>query len=330
VPAHPRKRAWILAGVTALLLLITWIDWISGYEFELFVFYFVPVGIAAWFLGRGWGLAFAVASGVGWYFADRMALHPYSNQLFVYWETLMRLVSYFTTALTLSAIRRGVQEREDLLHVVSHDLRGPLGAVMGQADLLRKRPGDGAWTEARAEAILRAAARMQAMIEELVDGARLDSGRLRLDVRPVDLREHVPGMLRRLEAQLEVERVEVSIPAVGPVTVRADPRRLERVLVNLLSNALKYAVGSRVRIEVMAEGEWVDVCVADDGPGIHPDDLPRLFRRFERGRGTEGKDGLGLGLYGARRIVEAHGGRIEVESAPGAGSRFRVRLPAAP
>jgi signal transduction histidine kinase len=137
-------------------------------------------------------------------------------------------------------------------------------------------------------------------------------------------------MLRRLEAQLEVERVEVSIPAVGPVTVRADPRRLERVLVNLLSNALKYAAGSRVRIEVVAEGEWVDVCVADDGPGIHPDDLPRLFRRFERGRGTEGKDGLGLGLYGARRIVEAHGGRIEVESAPGAGSRFRVRLPAAP
>jgi signal transduction histidine kinase len=327
---NPRRRAGILVGTTVLLLVIAWIDWISGYEFELFVFYFVPVGIAAWYLGRGWGLAFAVASAVAWYFADRLALHPYSNRLFVYWETLMRLLSYFATALTLSAIRRGLQDREDLLHVVSHDLRAPLGAVMGQAHLLRKHPEGGAFARDRAEAILRAAGRMQEMIEDLVDGARLEAGRLRLDLRPVDLRQHLPEVLRRVESSLEVGRVDLSIEGPDRVAVRADPRRLERVLVNLLSNALKYAPEGRVRIEVAVEVGWVEVCVVDQGPGIHPDDLPRLFRKFERGRGTEGRDGLGLGLYGARRLVEAHGGRIDVESTPGAGSRFRVRLPAAP
>src|SRR5512137_2328288 len=227
-------RAWTFAGTTVLLLLITWIDWISGYEFELFVFYFVPVGIAAWFLGRGWGLVFAVASAVGWYFADRLALHPYSNQLFVYWATLMRLLSYFTTALTLSAIRRGQQSRQDLLHVVSHDLRAPLGAVMGQAQLLRRHAAADTWAQARADAILRASGRMQDMIDDLVDGARMDAGRLRLELQDVDLREWLGELLRRMESSLDVDRVDVALPEAA-VAVRADPRRLERVLVNLLT-----------------------------------------------------------------------------------------------
>jgi signal transduction histidine kinase len=323
-----RMRPWLLAGIAGLLALIIWIDLVTGYEFELFVFYFVPVGLAAWFLGRAAGMGFALASAVGWYVADRLALHPYSNGLFLYWETFMRLLSYFTTALTLSAIRRGVQEREDLLHVVAHDMRAPLGAVTGQAQLLRRHPGADPWSVARADAILRASGRMVSMIEELVDGARLDAGRLRLDLERVELHAYLGELLARMEPSLEVERVDVPPPGPEPMVVRADPRRLERVLVNLLSNALKYAPGSRVRVELASAAGWVDISIVDGGPGIHPEDLPRLFHRFERGRGNGSRDGLGLGLYGARRLVEAHGGSIEVESRPGGGSRFRVRLPA--
>jgi signal transduction histidine kinase len=325
-----RMRPWTFAGIAALLALITWIDFATGYEFELFVFYFIPVGLAAWYGGRAAGLSFAVASAVGWYFADRLALHPYSNGLFIYWETFMRLVSYFTTALTLSAIRRGMQEREDLLNVVSHDLRAPLGAVMGQAQILRRRPEADPWTVARADAILRASSRMDAMIEDLVDGARLDAGRLRLDLEDVDLPAYLGELLARMGDSLDVARVDVALPGPDRVAVRADPRRLERVLVNLLSNALKYAPESRVRVEVASGAGWVDISIVDHGPGIHAEDLPRLFQRFHRGRGTGSTDGVGLGLYGARRLVEAHGGRIQAESTPGAGARFRVRLPAVP
>jgi signal transduction histidine kinase len=159
-----------------------------------------------------------------------------------------------------------------------------------------------------ADAILRAASRMDGTIEDLLDGARLESGRLRLELEKVEL-------------------VSVSMPESARITVRADPRRLERVLLNLISNALKYCPGGKVRLEVTTRVGWVAIAVADDGPGIHPEDLPHLFTRYYRGRGTPSREGLGLGLYGARALVEAHGGRIHVETSPGAGTRFRVELP---
>ncbi len=329
MPPAGRTRTWLYIGVAGLLAVITWIDYLTGYELGLFVFYFIPVGLAAWYGSRAAGLALAVASAACWYVADRLNLHPYSNALFIYWETFMRFVAYVTTALTLSNIRARMRERESLLHLVSHDLRAPLGAVVGQAQILRRSAGADSWTVARADAILRAASRMDAMIEDLVDAARLESGRLHLELEEVELAAYLCELLARMGASLDVERVDLAMPASERIAVRADPRRLERVLLNLLSNALKYSPEGRVRLEVASRGGWVAISVVDGGPGIRPEDLPHLFQRFYRGRGAPSRDGLGLGLYGARLLVEAHGGRIEVESAPGAETRFRVELPAA-
>jgi signal transduction histidine kinase len=110
--------------------------------------------------------------------------------------------------------------------------------------------------------------------------------------------------------------------------VRADPRRLERMLLNLISNALKYCPEGRVRLEVATRAGWVVLAVVDEGPGIHPDDIPHLFTRFYRGRAVPSPDGTGLGLYGARVLAEAHGGTLTVESVLGKGSTFRLELPA--
>jgi signal transduction histidine kinase len=328
MPTTRRTRAWLYVGCAVLLAGITWIDFLSGYELGLFVFYFVPVGLAAWFGSKAWGLAFALASGACWYLADRLALHPYSNALLIYWETFMRLVSYFTTALTLSSIRRQIRQREDILHVVSHDLRAPLAAVVGQAQILRRRAAQDAWTTARADAILRAASRMDAMVEDLVDAARFESGRLRLSLETVEVAPYLDELLGRMGASLDVERVRLCLPAGHRIVVRVDPRRLERVLVNLLSNALKYAPEGTVRLGAESRPGWVVLSVSDDGPGIDAADAGQLFSRYFRGRKAPSRDGVGLGLYGARLLVEAHGGRISVESAPGAGATFRVALPA--
>jgi signal transduction histidine kinase len=317
-------------GSAALLAAITWVDYATGYELGLFVFYFLPVGLAAWFGSRAAGLSFAVAAAACWYAADRLALHPYSNALFIYWETFMRLVSYFTTALTLSSIRRHVREREDLLHVVSHDLRAPLAAVVGQAQILRRRTPDDAWVTARADAILRAASRMDAMVEDLLDSARLEAGGLRLALERVDLEDFLDELLARLGASLEVERVTVTVPRAEGIALQVDPRRLERVIVNLLSNALKFCPDGAVRLAAERRDGWVVISVSDEGPGIDPADVPRLFTRYHQGRRAPSRDGIGLGLYGARLLVEAHGGRISMQSAPGRGSTFRVELPAAP
>jgi hypothetical protein len=109
--AHPR---FVVACTAGVLAFITWLDFITGYEFGFFIFYFIPVSMAAWLVGRRTGVAFALASGACWFLSDRLANHPYSNALFIYWETVMRLVSYLTTALTLARIRADNVERAQL------------------------------------------------------------------------------------------------------------------------------------------------------------------------------------------------------------------------
>jgi hypothetical protein len=106
--AHPR---FVVACTAGVLALITWLDYITGYDFGFFIFYFIPVSMAAWLVGRRAGVAFAIASGACWFLSDRLANHPYSNAFFIYWETAMRLVSYLTTALTLARIRADNVER---------------------------------------------------------------------------------------------------------------------------------------------------------------------------------------------------------------------------
>jgi hypothetical protein len=109
--AHPRG---VLAYTAGVLAFTTWLDYITGYDFGFFIFYFVPVSMAAWLVGRRAGVLFAVASGACWFLSDRLANHPYSNSFFIYWETAMRLISYLTTALTLARIRADTVEREGL------------------------------------------------------------------------------------------------------------------------------------------------------------------------------------------------------------------------
>jgi hypothetical protein len=109
--ARPRL---VLAASGALLALITWLDYATGYELGFFIFYFAPVSLAAWLLGRRLGVAFALASGACWFLSDRLAHHPYSNASFIYWETVMRLASYLTTALTLARIRADTVQRQRL------------------------------------------------------------------------------------------------------------------------------------------------------------------------------------------------------------------------
>lgn len=322
---------WAVTAAVVLLALITWIDYATGYELGLFILYFMPVALAAWYAGRRTGLAFAVVAAACWYFSDRLAGHRYSNAYLIYWETFMRLVSFLTIALTLASIREGARQREDLLHVVSHDLRLPLGALAGQAHILRKHGGDAAFTAARADAILRAARSMEGMIEDLLDGARWESHTLRLALEPVDLTAWLPLFLERMRGGFAVERIDLSLPD-RPAVVRADPMRLERVLLNLVANGLKYSPPEgRVRLAVTArEDGWVTLAVSDQGRGIAEDDRPHLFQPFYRGRRSSDAGGVGLGLFSARLLVTAHGGRLRAESEPGAGATFLVDLPASP
>ncbi|MGQ9682402.1 MAG: PAS domain S-box protein [Anaerolineae bacterium] len=223
------------------------------------------------------------------------------------------------------------EQREDLLRAVSHDLRNPLSAVLGTAQLVEHRLGRAGMERERQglQTIITAARRMDAMIQDLVDAARLESGQLQLSLAPLDLPRLAQGLLRRMAAAQDTSRIRIEAPEGMPPAL-ADPGRVERVLTNLLTNALKYSPpDTPVNVTFTSRANEIITSVSDRGPGIPPEAMPQLFQRYRRAPIANGREGLGLGLYISRQLVEAHGGRIWVESEVGVGSTFSFSLPVA-
>lgn len=224
--------------------------------------------------------------------------------------------------------------RDDFLATVSHELRTPLTLVRTSIGLLLDGDPDAAMRERLLRNAKQGTDRMQALVADLLDLARLRNLQVALNLRRVDLGALANGATALLAPLLaEKDQVlDVAVPAPAPV-VLGDYRRLERVLVNLLANAHKFAPrGARVSVVVVADDGGAIVSVSDTGPGIAPEAQARLWEQFYTGRTSSSSHdiGVGLGLPIARGIVEAHGGRIWVESVVGEGSTFRLALPAEP
>ncbi|HLV68644.1 MAG TPA: HAMP domain-containing sensor histidine kinase [Polyangiaceae bacterium] len=222
-----------------------------------------------------------------------------------------------------------VQQRRDQLTFlagVAHDLRNPLSALKLTVSSLERDPCPP--KPERFQRLDRQLDRLTRMVGDLLDATRIESGRLELRLQDVDIREAVRAMVDLYSPTTTTHRVVVKVPD-EPVIVRADALRLEQVVSNLLSNAIKYSPkGGLVSVSVCAAGAEAVVSISDQGVGIAPEEVPRVFEPFRRGSGTaESTPGAGLGLSIARRIIDAHGGHIDVESTVDVGSTFRVRLP---
>lgn len=228
----------------------------------------------------------------------------------------------------LKELAEAVRRREEFVHLVSHDLRGPLTVILTQTHVLRRMYPEADQRLLHAISVIeRGGKRLSGMITDLVESARIDSGQVELHKAKVSLPLLVTGLLEQLAAP-ERERIRLEVAGEVP-EVSADAARLERILANLITNALKYSPAeAEVRVRVEQKGSELVTSVSDRGEGIAPEDQPRLFSRFYRSSGAKEKaEGLGLGLYIARMLVEAHGGRIWVESKPGEGSTFSFSLP---
>jgi signal transduction histidine kinase len=230
-------------------------------------------------------------------------------------------------------IRVREQERDEYVHMISHDLRVPLTVIQGQAQLLQRvlgRAGLAAREGRSVEAIITSSQRMNAMIQDLVDRARMESGQLTLERTAVDLHAFLLELKDRLAGTLDVSRLVIDAPPDLP-RVFSDPNRLDRILMNLLTNSFKYSdPGTEIRVSLSRRERQVATTVSDIGPGISPEELPHLFERYRRTRtARETREGLGLGLYISRVLVDAMGGRIWVETEVGKGSCFCFTLPSA-
>ncbi len=227
-----------------------------------------------------------------------------------------------------------VRERDEFLSIASHELRTPITALQLQLQLLERAArrvagGVPRPIEEKLQSLHRQTRRLAFLVNELLDVSRMRLGRLELRYEDLDLAEvareaagHVEEDVSRAGSQLALD--------LAPAPGRFDRLRIEQVVGNLLANAGKFGEGKPVAMRVRPEGESVVLEVSDHGIGIAPEHQARVFERFQRAVPAQHFGGLGLGLYVARQIVEAHGGSIELTSSAGAGSTFTVRLPRAP
>ena len=244
-------------------------------------------------------------------------------------ELALRAAFALDNARLYSAAQAATRARDHALGVVSHDLRNPISAIgMTARALLAATPATEPERRELVENIVTSQELTQRMIRDLLDVASIEVGRLSVERRV----EPLAPILERAVALFRRESMDRGVelglePGLELPTISGDAERLVQVLSNLLSNALRFTErGGRVSVSAAADGDEVEIAVADTGHGIAPASMPLIFERYWTVRGTAPKGGTGLGLAIARGIVEAHGGRLWAESQPGHGSTFRFTL----
>ena len=227
-----------------------------------------------------------------------------------------------------------VAHRDDVLAMVSHDLRDLLGAIVSSSALVARTAavGEGGnMTRTGAERIQRYAGRMKRLIDDLMDVARIDAGKLSLRPMPGNLAPLIFEAVIGLRGAATSKDLSLDLPFCDePIPAMFDEDRVLQVLTNLISNAIKFTpAGGRIRVECAHSDNMAKISVTDTGPGIAPDLLEAIFERYRQGHNPE-RRGLGLGLYISRTLIEAQRGKIWAESTPGNGTTVTFTLPVAP
>lgn len=316
-----------------------------------FAFFFLAVLLSSWLGGPLAGSSAIVVSVLAnALFVARAGGHPFSPpDLAVTGMFLLVATAIHLALVTLRATWReqeqvgdsrrrrdelaaAVRSRDEFLTVAGHELNTPLAALRlqleGLARLVRRRtPGLEALVDERLEKSIGHVSRLEALVAQLLDVSRLSTERLELAPEPLDFAEVVGEVVERLATPAARVGSPIRLEHDGPLPGSFDRLRLEQVAANLLSNAVKYGMGHPVEVDLRREGDAARLSVRDRGIGIEHGHEARIFERFGRAVPVRHYGGLGLGLWVVRRIVEAGGGTVQVESAPGSGATFTVRLP---
>ncbi len=227
------------------------------------------------------------------------------------------------------------RRKDEFLAMLSHELRNPLAPIMNGVRLLGLNRGTEDPIQQQARTIIEGqVGQLKTIVDELLEVSHFTTGRITLRQGDVDLRSVVGNAVESVRTQLEERKHEltVSLPP-EPVWLHADAARLEQVVVNLLTNAAKYTDPTgRIGLDLKEEGQEAVLRVRDSGVGIAPDLLPHIFDLFTQAERSldRSQGGLGIGLTMVRRLVELHGGKVDVHSELGLGSEFVVRLPVRP
>jgi PAS domain S-box-containing protein len=240
------------------------------------------------------------------------------------------LLNIIATVRDITRFREAEELKSTFISVISHELKTPVALIKGYVGTLRRE--DANWdreiVKDSLEVIEEEADRLTILIENLLDASRLQAGGLSINTSDVALNTVAERIAKRFQTQSSIHSIVVDFPENFPI-VTGDEARLEQVLSNLVSNAIKYSPhGGEIRIGGQVRPAQVIICVSDSGPGVAPEDIPHIFDRFYRSSNAKKTTkGAGLGLYLARAVIEAHGGRIWVDPRPGNGARICFSIP---
>lgn len=320
-----------------LVLLIGIIDYLTGPLFSSLTLYLIPVILITWLVGRTAGILIALASALTWVIADMTARPPYPHIIIPLWNLVERLAMFFIVVAILlriakaeSEARRLERERKNMLSMFAHDMKNPLitaggflsRLISGKAGTLTEKQ------QSYMELMSDELKRLERYITDFLELSRLEAS----GDTPVPAPFNMAAALKmrvemaRIEAEKKDINIQFQIPEDTAVMVTADAIQIDRVIANLLDNAIKYTgSGGYITLKLLDRDADVLVQVADTGIGIPEEHIPHIFDAFYRV--SRDAKGSGLGLSIAKRTVEANGGRIWVESTHGKGSTFSFTLP---
>ncbi|MCU0969877.1 MAG: ATP-binding protein, partial [Rubrivivax sp.] len=302
-----------LAEQAPQLATMLWQGFVGG-----FLLLWIAAGIVAWWLVLA--------------HRSRVVAQEESNRQT---EALQREIeSHAATDAALQQAKRDAeranQAKSRYITTISHELRTPLNSILGYAQLLEEDEAMPAHRRQAVSVIRRGGDHLLSLIEGTLDIARIESGRLELDQRPMRLAEGLSEIARLFELQARGKGIGFAFEVDGdlPAVVRADEKRLRQILINLLGNAVKFTAQGGVALRACWRRDTARFEIADSGPGMDAAELARVFEPFERGAAARGMSGgsTGLGLTIARMLVDLMGGELQVASAPGRGTTFTVRL----
>ena len=323
-------------GTLLLTLAIGFVDLSTGPSYSFSIFYVLLTAAAGWYLGRGLGVAVGIVSGLSWDLSD--SVFRTDDLTASMWNGLTRVavfgaLAYLTATLRVlvESLRRSQSElqellvqRDEFLSLMAHEVRAPVSAIEAVATGLSTSPRLAERERSALGQLLGQARDLSALAEGILSASQLDAGMAHLEPETVDLAALVADIAE------PHERVRLDRPA-GAITVTADRNALRRAIANLVDNALKFSDERQpVEIRLRQAGGGTFVQVVDHGVGLRPGETSRLFQKHARirDRATEHIQGVGLGLYLTRLVVEAHKGSVSVDSAgPGKGATFSLWIP---
>ncbi len=247
-----------------------------------------------------------------------------------------RTVAIMAQKIRTEELQRALQARDELLSICSHELRTPISSMKLQTQFIKyqlEKNDPSVYSAEKVTALVeqsdRQLDRLTKLIEDMLDFSRINSGRFKLNIEEFDLHELVVNVLDTFKLQMQANQcaLELNVDSEKPILVNWDSHRIEQLISNLLTNALKYGNHKPIEMRIAQGPLSTSIIVRDSGMGISQADHKRIFEPYERAISASKISGLGLGLYISKKIAEAHGGTIEVESLPGRGATFTAIIP---